>query len=468
MLAPTPVARTLRAIKIIRVSKQGKRTAERFISPEDQHKELNRLGEQQNWVWIAEFVEMNQSGLRTKLVKRRGLYPAVLMVEAGDADVIAFGYRDRMARNSLVEQEFLGRVGVAGGQVWAADTGQIRTETAAERLTSGVLGLVQQYVAESTRDKTQGPKERAVMLGIAPFPILPVGYRRHCDINKDSTDRRSVVYEPERALVVGAYERRAGGATLEDIRDWLRSQGHSIQIRGVQEMLKKRFYLGELRFGKLINIRAHEPIISKTDFDQVQKMRGVRGPRSLQSMSARLLARQGILRCAYCGRAMTVGYQTQERRSAVRRYYDYRCPSMGDCTSRVTISADLLEAEVIRYMKEIKKQGQASFGQRVAEAQAAVTVTERDLNQAIVNLAIVKDMPQAQETLLTLRTAHEQAELELQNLKVALGPAQTVTFADWDRMLLAERRRLIRIVIKTITVSHGKGAGRIRIESFLQ
>jgi site-specific DNA recombinase len=464
MLATAPVGRRLRFIKIIRVSKQGKRSAERFISPEDQHKEIDRLALQQgNWDFVAEFTELNQSGLRTKLVKRKGLYPSLLMIEAGEADGVVFGFRDRMARNSLVEQEFLGRIGLAGGQVWAADMGQVRTETAAERLSSGVLGLVQQYVAETTRDKTQGPKERAVMLGIAPFPILPVGYRRHCDINEGSTDRRSVVYEPERQLVLTAYEMRAAKETLEDIRDWLRSQGHQVQIRGVQEMLKNRFYLGELKFGKLINLHAHEAIIDKALFASVQKLRVVRGPR--QGLSARLLARQGIVRCAHCGRAMTVGSQTKPDGT---RYYDYRCPTMGDCASRPSISAELLEAEVIGYMKEIKRIGQASMGERVAEAQAAVAITERDMNQAITNLAVVSDTPKAQEILGEKRAAYDQAQIELQNLQSALGPAHTVSFADWDRADLERKRRLIRIAIKRITISRGKGPERIHIDAFLR
>src|SRR5215471_12621131 len=481
MLASTPLdwrtpitapVRVLRAVEVIRVSKVGKRakTPEKFVSPEDQHNMVKGVCAQQgDWPIVASFVELNQSGLRTPLLKRKDLYPALQMIEAGEADVVVFAFRDRMARNNLVETEFLARVGLAGGKVWAADFGEIRTETAVEKLTSGVLGLVAQFLAEQTREKTWPAKERAVQLGIAPFPVLPLGYRRFCDLpeNEGSTDRHVVVYEPERKLVVGAYERRAAGATLEDIRDWLRSQGHDIQIRGTQEMLKKRFYLGEMKFGpKLSNLHSHEPIIDAALFKSVQKMRVARGPRTGDFRSTRLLARQGIVRCAYCKRAMIVGFQTQNRRGGLRRYYDYRCPSMGDCTSRVAISADVLEAAVSGYMQEIRKQGLASFGERVAQAQAGVAATERDLNQAIVNLAVVKDMPQAQETLRVLRSAHVQAQEELQNLRSALGPAQTVSFADWDTASLERKRRLIRIVIRTILVGHGTGSARIDIQPF--
>jgi DNA invertase Pin-like site-specific DNA recombinase len=460
--AAAPLTRRLRAIKIIRVSKQGKRTTEQFISPEDQDKKCDGLALAQNWDWVAAFTELNQSGLRTKLPKRKGLYPALLMVEAGEADVIVFGFRDRMARNSLVEQEFLGRVGLAGGQVWAADFGQIKTDTAAERLTSGVLGLVQQYVAETTREKTDGPKARAVELGIAPYPVIPIGYRRHCDIHQGSNDRRIVVFEPERRLVVGAYERRAADWTLEDIRDWLRAEGVDIQIRGVQEMLKKRTYLGEMHFGKkLVNLNSHEPIISPALFRSVQGKRVARGPRTGDFRSTRLLARQGVVRCAYCKRAMNVGSQTKRDGT---KYYDYRCPSMGDCTTRVAISADVLERWVENQMKQIQATGRASMDTRVVKAEAAVETTGKKYRRylAIVGDDEDEDIEEARAKKAELRAAHEAALEQLQALRSALGSSLTVTLADWDSAGLERQRRLIRIVFDRIEISRGRGTDRIQ------
>jgi DNA invertase Pin-like site-specific DNA recombinase len=459
-LAVQPLSRRLRAVKVIRVSKKGKRTAERFISPEDQDNEIERLARGQNWIFVASFTELNQSGLRTKLVKRRGLYPALQMVEAGEADVVVFGYRDRMARNNLVEEEFLARVALAGGQAWAADMGQIKTDTAVERLQSGLLGIIQKYVAETTADKTAGPKARAVEMGIAPYPNLPVGYRRHCDINKDSQDRHIVVYEPERPLVVGAYERREEGWTLADIRDWLRENGIVLQIRGVQELLKSRFYLGELRFGKLVNLKSHPAIVEPAMWRRVQKLRAARGPRRPESASVRLLARQGIVRCAHCHRAMIVGSQTKKDGT---KYYDYRCQSMGDCTSRVAISADVLEREVITYIKGLQLTGRGSLDDRLVKAEAAVASTQQDLNQAIVNLAVVKNSTVAQETLAALNTAHEQAKEYLQDLLSALGASQTALLAaDWDKATLAEQRRWLRIVFDRVEISRGRGPARIQ------
>lgn len=458
-----PLPRKLRAVKLIRVSKRGKRTADKFVSPEDQDRLMDELCAREGFIPVGPALrEINQSGLRTPFEKRKGLYPATQMIENGEADVVVMAFRDRMARNIVVEGTFQGRVGKAGGRIWAADSGEIKLDTAVERFQSGVLGLMAQMQAEQTAEKTAGPKQRAINMGIAPYPVIPIGYRRFCDLpeNEGSTDRHIVVYEPERALVVRAYEMREGGASLESIRDWLRSQGIDIQIRGVQELLKKRTYLGELKFGKLTNPRSHEPIIGKRLFDAVQNMRVPRGPRTGDFSSTRLLARQGIVRCGYCGHAMTVGSQTKKDGT---KYYDYRCPSMGDCSNRVAISADVLEREVVAYMKTLSATGRASIDNRMAEAEAAVEQTNKKLRRY---LAIVgdenDDIEEAKTKIAELRAAHDAAKDQLHDLRSALGSTLTLTLADWDAATLAEQRRWLRIVFDRIEISKGRGADRIK------
>src|SRR5262245_57329469 len=96
----------LRAVKLIRVSKRGKRTDQTFVSPEDQDRLMNELCSRENFIPVATFREINQSGLRTPFEKRKGLYPATQMIENGEADVVVMAFRDRMARNIVVEGTF--------------------------------------------------------------------------------------------------------------------------------------------------------------------------------------------------------------------------------------------------------------------------------------------------------------------------------------------------------------------------
>lgn len=468
MLATLPVRK--RAVGVIRVSKVGKRALalDRFISPEDQLKQITQLCDQHAWDIVQVYHEIDQSGYRTKFEKRRGLFPATRLIETEQADVIVMAFFDRMARNIVVQTEFLGRVGRAGGEVWSADFGQIQTGSAVAALSTGMLGLVAQFMAQSTAEKTQGPKERAIALGIPTFPHIPAGYRI-------GDDRRLVVVEPEAKLIREVFERRAAGASYRELRDWLRAQGVVRSTRGIQEILKNRIYLGELRFGRakqkggsgeLINLHAHPAIVDRALFETVSKMRVSTGPREAESVHGRLLSRQGVLRCATCGRAMIVSAHPSHGRT----YITYRCPPIGDCPLRAAIMADKVDAYVADWMKQVQAQGTYSADSQMVQAQAELTQAEDDLQQAMRNLATFKNTAQAQLVLEEFRQKAETAQQRVDSLRRAFGPSAISSMADWDTLSLAGRRDLVQALIKKIEVRPGRGtvAERVDIQPFLE
>jgi len=70
-----------------------------------------------------------------------------------------------------------------------------------------------------------------------------------------------VVERPKARIVVQAFKRRDHGASLVEIQAWLAENGIERSISGVESMLRSRMYLGEIHFGELRNLHAHEPII---------------------------------------------------------------------------------------------------------------------------------------------------------------------------------------------------------------
>ena len=110
---------------------------------------------------------------------------------------------------------------------------------------------------------------------------------------------------------------RAGGATIAAVRDYLHERGIARGYHGIQGMLSNRIYVGELRFGDLVN-REIPALIDVATFNRAQKQHVPRGPRPT---SERLLARLGVLRCATCEARMVVGTTRQQGRS----YSFYRC-----------------------------------------------------------------------------------------------------------------------------------------------
>ena len=169
------------------------------------------------------------------------------MIEAGRAEQLVVGYFDRLVRSLKVQLEVIERVERAGGEIFALDHGKLTNGTAAQRLSTNMLGSVFQYFAEITGEKVAAAQARAVARGVYPHPRIPVGYVR----GEDGV----LVVEPAAArVVVRAFKRRDLGASLVEIQAFLAENGIERALSGVAWMLRSRMYLGEIHFGELHNL----------------------------------------------------------------------------------------------------------------------------------------------------------------------------------------------------------------------
>lgn len=398
---------------------------------------------------LVEAVEEIDVSGGNPLERREGLRAAVEQVEAGEVDVVVVAYFDRLFRSLRVQGEVVSRVEAAGGRVLALDFGLLSEATAAQWLSGTMLGAVSEYYRRSAAERIAGAQARAVAEGTVPFAAAPPGY--------DRIDGR-LVPNGDAGTVREAFEMRAAGVTLREIRAFLHERGVEVSYRRTQELLRSRLVLGEVHFGKLTNLAAHEPIIDRDLFTAVQRVRETRGT---QPRSDRLLARLGVLRCGTCGGRLVTGFQT----SKGRRYPFYRCSPTGDCPRRVTIGAEMIEGLVIEKVQEALRgvEGRATAVERHQRAQGVAERAQADLEAAIRAFGGVEDEPVAFERLSELRAVRDAAVEELHELG-DLSPAMVVTADEWDRLSLTERRGLVRAEVARVVVAPGRGLGRVRVE----
>jgi DNA invertase Pin-like site-specific DNA recombinase len=274
--------------------------------------------------------ELDVSG-GAPLSKRQGLRHAIELVEDGQADVLVVAYFDRLVRSLAVQAEVFDRVERAGGGILAVDVGEVRADTASRWLSSTMLGMVAEYHRRVTAERTADAKLRAVERGVPPFPNIPPYLPQRADGTLEPIPKRAKV-------VAEAVRIRADGATIREIRDYLRKHGIKMSYPGVQALLSNRMLLGELHFGK-----RRQPQVAQADHRQGDVPAGAAAERSARrrAKSERLLARLEVLRCGTCGARMVVGTSNNSS------YHLYRCPPVGDCKRRVTISAELAESVVV-------------------------------------------------------------------------------------------------------------------------
>jgi DNA invertase Pin-like site-specific DNA recombinase len=89
------------------------------------------------------------------------------------SDQLVVAYFDRLVRSLKVQLEVIERMERAGGEIFALDHGKLRNGTAAQRLSTNMLGSVFQYFAEITGEKVTAAQARAVARGVYPAPEGP-------------------------------------------------------------------------------------------------------------------------------------------------------------------------------------------------------------------------------------------------------------------------------------------------------
>lgn len=440
-----------RAVGVVRVSRVGGRDGEQFVSPSEQAQRIAAACERDGMTLVETIEELDVSG-GAPLARRDGLRRAVELVEAGGADVVVVAYLDRLVRSLAVQAEVVGRVEKAGGAILAVDVGALTNGSAGQWLSGTMLGAVAEYARRVTAERTQDAKRRAVERGVPPFPNVPPGYRRRED--------GSLEPDPATAAAVAeAFELRAAGATVMDVRKHLRANGIKRSFHGVTSMLSSRVYLGELTFGKLTNPDSHAAIVDAATWRTVQRMKSPRGRRA---KSERLLARLGVLRCGTCGARMVVGTANHGA------YALYRCPPNADCPRRVTISAEIAERVVAEHVGRALADvaGHGNLDDEIEEAEQARTAAASELDAAIRAFTGLEDVEAARERLAELRAAVERADNRIATLRGAREPALTITAAgDWNDLSLEGRRSLIRAVVERVTVAPGRGSDRITVET---
>jgi len=434
-----------RDVVVVRVSEKGDREDEHFHSPEVQIEAATRWASDRGERLVAAPIpEIDVSG-KLPLSKRPGLLAAIEMIEAGRADQLVVAYFDRLVRSLKVQLEVIERVERAGGEIFALDHGKLTNGTAAQRLSTNMLGSVFQYFAEITGEKVTAAQARAVARGVYPHPKVPVGYVR----GEDGV----LVVEPATArVVVQAFKRRDRGASLVEIQAWLAENGIERALSGVAWMLRSRRYLGEIHFGELHNPHAHEAIVKdRRLFERAQRRTFSHGR---QAKSERLLARLGVLRCGTCASRMVINSDSGS----------YRCgdTSANRCRRRAAVKADRVEALVLNAVRAYWATcdaPSASRGQQIREADEAIERANADLDTTIRQLGELGLLgrPASQETLEKLTTALDHAHTVRARLGETgksdlIGPDEIDKLSEPAKRLAAWRR-LITDTVESVTVA---------------
>lgn len=200
------------AIGYIRVSTEQQ--ADEGVSLEAQKSKIKSWCDLNDYKLIAIYEDAGISGA-VQIDKRPGLLSAMAEVKNCNADALIVVKRDRLARDRMVAGMVEQIVSKQGAKVLTTDGGG-NGDTAEDMLMRGMQDLFAEYerLLISFRTKTALAHKKANGEKYAPVPF---GYKE--------IEGKLEAVKKETQLVAEIISRRAAGATLRSIADWLNDKG---------------------------------------------------------------------------------------------------------------------------------------------------------------------------------------------------------------------------------------------------
>jgi DNA invertase Pin-like site-specific DNA recombinase len=450
----------------IRVSRRAGREGESFIAPEVQQKKIAEWARLHEVEIVQWWEELDQSGAK---LERPMFQQALARCEAGETGGIVVARLDRFARSAVDALSSICRLTEAGARLVSVED-NFDGSTPMGRFAIGILTLIAELELERIKGGWETAVNEAVGRGIHISARPPTGYNR-------DKEGRLLRDEPAASVVAEAFRKRATGASWAELARFL--EEHEVYPNnkhwskaGVSALIKNPVYLGQARSGKVVKEGAHEPLVTRAEFDAAQATK-----KSLLRQRDGSIASQamlgGLARCAGCGHTLKITGNTD--RKSGQRYPIYYCVGRyagGPCPARANARASLLdqyvEAEVLQALQaEDGLLAQAVAASEQIEAAArSVTEAEHELDLFVNNPKLLSLLGEQKflEGAEVRQRALDEAREELTQARSQSALADELGDGDllraWPKLTIQERRRLMHGLLDKVVVTRADRRGR--------
>jgi site-specific DNA recombinase len=453
----------------IRVSRRAGREGESFISPEVQRKKIADWAKLHEVEILAWWEEIDQSGAK---LERPLFQQALARCEAGETGGIVVAKLDRFARSAVDALGAIRRLNDAGARLVSVED-NFDGSTPMGRFAIGILTLIAELELERIKENWTAAVSGAVERGIHISARPPTGYLR-------DEKGRLIRDEPAASKVGELFRRRASGASFSSLASWLDEQGirpptgnPHWSTTGLRQLLHNPVYLGQARSGKYVLEGAHEPLVSRADFDAAQATRTLLKARDGSVARQALLG--GLIRCAGCDHTLKITGNTIKKTG--ERYPVYYCIgryAKGLCPARATIRASYVdqyvEGQVLAALRAeggpIAKAVEAS--QEIEQAAQAVSEAEHELDLFIGNPKLLSLLGEQKflEGVEVRQREVDEARQRLAELRSQSALAGELADGDlleaWPTLDLPERRRLLHGLLDRVVLRRADGRRRVK------
>jgi DNA invertase Pin-like site-specific DNA recombinase len=447
----------------VRVSRRAGREGESFISPEVQRQRIEAWAKANEVRVLEWWEELDESGAK----RDRPLFQkALARCERGETGGIVVAKLDRFARSAVDALEAIKRLNDAGARLVSVEDG-FDGSTPMGRFAIGILTLIAELELERIKDNWDAAVTSAIERGVYISSRPPTGYRR-------GEDGRLVPQEPAASAVREAFRLRATGtsytkiAAMFDERGVITPGSKNWSQSGVVTLLSNPAYLGVARSGKVINENAHEPLITRAEFDAAQASRSVFEAKPGSPAEMAMLG--GLARCAGCGYTLKITGGARKNGKRYPIYYCFGRHAAGLCPARSNLSVGRLDPYVEeQVLAALRDEGgfladavQAS--EQVEEATRALTAAEHELQLFVTDPELMSVLGRNSflQGAQARQDAVDEARAHLDQLRSQSALGDDLLTGDllqaWPEFTTQEKRQLLHGLLEQVIVSRDENS----------
>jgi DNA invertase Pin-like site-specific DNA recombinase len=451
----------------IRVSRRGGREGESFISPEVQRQKIAKWAELHDVEIVQWWEEIDESGAK---LERPMFQEALERCERGETGGIVVARLDRFARSAIDALESIKRLNGAGARLVSVED-NFDGSTPMGRFAIGILSLLAELELERIRENWEAAKREAIRRGVHIASTTPTGYKRN-------ESGRLVPDEPAASIIAEAFRKRALGTSWTGLAELLEaskvfpaSGNKHWSKSAVRKLIQNPVYLGQARSGEIVNDHAHEPIVTRAEFDAAQSSRTLLTPRDGSLAAQALLG--GLIRCAGCGHTLKIaGHLTPSTRGRYPFYYCTGRYASGPCPARASIRAEAAD----HYVEQEILAALQTEGGLVAEARAAneqldqasraVTDAEHELDLFVLDPKLLSLLGEQKfrEGVEVRQRALDNAHTDLAHARSQATLITDLPAGDlvetWPTLTTEEKRRLLHGLLDRVVLARSPGRGK--------
>jgi hypothetical protein len=396
---------------------------------------------------------------------------ALARCDRGETGGIIVARLDRFARSAVDALESIRRLNEAGARLVSVED-NFDGSTPMGRFAIGILTLIAELELERIKESWTAAVSSAVERGVHVSAKPPTGYRR-------GEDGRLKAVEPAASAVREVFRRRAQAESwaslaryLEDAAVQSSSGGPYWSKAGVAGLVKNPVYLGQARSGAIVNEHAHEPLVTRAEFDAAQSTKKSLLGRRDGSVSGQAML-GGLARCAGCGHTLKITGNTDHKSG--ERYPIYYCTgrfASGPCPSRANARASLVDAYVEeQVLRALTKEGgvlaqAVEASEEIDAAATAVGEAEHELDLFVNHPRLLTLLGEQKfvDGVGTRQHALDEARAELSRLRqqseIATELSEGDLIAAWPTLTVQEKRQLMFGLLDQVVVRRASGRGR--------